>query len=405
MAASSTPSLAVAALCISMITASCAPENARTDDTAAECQQHARKTLTLDQWYEEADDIIRRNSLSAPVSARIYAYLSLAADATHTRDGKLHVDFTPTTLRPAAADIPDPNVAFSVAASLLLAELVPAPGSTLRLEELRQNAMDPCIPGALESASAGMDVARAVAELHRFDHYTAVLLLPEWQPDERPERGWVPGTITAQAPVEPHWGELLWLGAGTPRCRIPSPSEDIAETSRAVKELIRRGDEDEAVAARFWDDPDGITSGPAGHWVRIALQETAGRPDWERAAILRELTTVIHDANIVVWRAKYRYTVPRPSQYGALPLIPDPAHPEYPSAHAAVSTAAAEVLTRAGVGSFTDTAQGITRAFASPNDAAEEAGMSRVWAGIHREESIRAGADAGRCIAGASHPE
>jgi hypothetical protein len=78
-------------------------------------------------------------------------------------------------------------------------------------------------------------------------------------------------------------------------------------------------------------------------------------------------------------------------------LIITPNHPEYPAAHATVSTAAATALSDA-LGqsvSFTDhTYDDIgfqPRSFISFEEAANEAGRSRLYGGIHYTPSIDAG--------------
>ena len=88
-----------------------------------------------------------------------------------------------------------------------------------------------------------------------------------------------------------------------------------------------------------------------------------------------------------------------------LPTIVTPAHPEYPAAHATLSAAAASSLTDA-LGdnvSFTDrTYENIglpARTFASFEVAGREAGISRLYGGIHYQPSIDAGATVGKQVA------
>jgi len=79
---------------------------------------------------------------------------------------------------------------------------------------------------------------------------------------------------------------------------------------------------------------------------------------------------------------KYAYWAIRPNQLdpSITTLFPNPNHPSYPSAHAALSGAQAVML-----------------AYLFPRDAeffrrlAEEAGESRLWAGIHYRSDLLAG--------------
>ncbi|HEY3560174.1 MAG TPA: phosphatase PAP2 family protein [Kribbella sp.] len=77
------------------------------------------------------------------------------------------------------------------------------------------------------------------------------------------------------------------------------------------------------------------------------------------------------------------------------PLSATPADPSYPGAHSALSAAASEVLTALyGDVSFALTSPalpGVTRTFRSFHDAAVEAGLSRIYAGVHTRVDHRAG--------------
>jgi hypothetical protein len=83
-------------------------------------------------------------------------------------------------------------------------------------------------------------------------------------------------------------------------------------------------------------------------------------------------------------------------------LLVTPNHPEYPSAHAAVSPAAAVVLQASfgDSGLFTldsDFLPGILRGFAA---AADEAFVTRIYGGIHFRSSCQDGHDLGVSVGG-----
>jgi membrane-associated phospholipid phosphatase len=69
-------------------------------------------------------------------------------------------------------------------------------------------------------------------------------------------------------------------------------------------------------------------------------------------------------------------------------LFPTPNHPSYPAAHGCFSTAQAVILGHL-----------FPRDAAAPAMLAEEAGESRVWAGIHYRGDIVSGAALGRAVA------
>ena len=86
------------------------------------------------------------------------------------------------------------------------------------------------------------------------------------------------------------------------------------------------------------------------------------------------------------------------------PLLNTPPFPEYPSGHSTQSGAAAEVLTDFFGEDFafedaTHLDDGLEpRRFPSFWAAAQEAGMSRLYGGIHFRSAIDRGLEQGRCI-------
>ena len=116
------------------------------------------------------------------------------------------------------------------------------------------------------------------------------------------------------------------------------------------------------------------------------------------------------DAFIASWGYKYAHNLLRPRMYIRRvidpewePLIPPPPFPEYPSGHSTQSAAAATTLAGVlGDGAFDDSTSislgHAVRRFPSFMAAAEEAGMSRIYGGIHFEVGTRSGRDLGICI-------
>ena len=96
------------------------------------------------------------------------------------------------------------------------------------------------------------------------------------------------------------------------------------------------------------------------------------------------------DSFIASQDGKYAYWYLRPAQIdpSIVPLFPAPNFPSYPSNHSTFSTQRAEVLAYL----FPDRA-GLIRGLA------EEAGFSRIWAGIHYQMDNQSGNDLGRKVA------
>ena len=162
-----------------------------------------------------------------------------------------------------------------------------------------------------------------------------------------------------------------------------------------------------------------------GKWNLIAqtLAEQQGNTLAENARMFALLDVALADAGIVCWDTKYTYGLWRPEDAIRLadtdgnpatqadpswtPYLASPAFPEYTSGHSTFSAAAAEMLglffgtddipfeTIAGF----DVLPGVTRSYDSLSEAALEAGMSRIYAGIHFNFSNVTGREVGQAIA------
>jgi membrane-associated phospholipid phosphatase len=152
---------------------------------------------------------------------------------------------------------------------------------------------------------------------------------------------------------------------------------------------------------------------PPGHWIAIALESLSGEDAGaERIAdVLARLGIAMADAFVGCWNSKYQFDLLRPVTYIRRvidpkwePLLITPPFPEYPSGHSTQSGAAATVLTGMFGANFafadsTHERDGMpARNFPSFWAAAEEAGISRLYGGIHFRAAVERGLDQGRCI-------
>lgn len=166
------------------------------------------------------------------------------------------------------------------------------------------------------------------------------------------------------------------------------------------------------------------TTTPVGHWNVIAecVSQERKLSLEENARLFALLNVAMADAGIACWEMKYHYNLWRPihailvpaGKSGAddwLPLIPTSMHPEYPSGHSTFSGAAAEVLARyfgtdavtfrcGGDDALIDltTGEREVRTYHSFRQAAEEAGRSRIFGGIHYQFSNVDGLQTGKEI-------
>ena len=131
---------------------------------------------------------------------------------------------------------------------------------------------------------------------------------------------------------------------------------------------------------------------PGYRWQEIASAELQAnsRPSfWHTMAML---SIAVHDATVATWHAKYQYGRQRPSEVdpSIKPAVAVSRSPSYPSEHAAVAAAAADVL-----------------AFVFPDSAgslagrAEEAAQSRVAAGVQYPSDVQTGLAIGHQVGAA----
>ena len=213
------------------------------------------------------------------------------------------------------------------------------------------------------------------------------------------------------------------LASGNEFRPAPPPAVGSTEYAAAVDEAMRMGGfqsiertAEQTEIALFWADGGG-TATPPGHWNSIATDVTLsqGTGLLETARTFALLNIAMADAGIASWDAKYHYDVWRPidairqadSDSNAttvgdpswIPLLKTPPFPAYTSGHSTFSGAASAVLTSlfgdnvafasqsdghlAAEQRPLDPSQIVTRHFASFKQAAEEAGMSRIYGGIH----------------------
>ena len=241
-------------------------------------------------------------------------------------------------------------------------------------------------------------------------------------------------------PELPQWSKVKpFTLDDVPSFRVaPPPALDSVEYAAAVDQVMRLGrldsterSADQTAIALFWADGPG-TATPPGHWNRIASEQLIKRGGdlLDNARALAMLNLALADAAIAAWDVKYLYDYWRPlhaitkaDQDGNplttpdstwLPLLRTPPHPSYVSGHSTFSYAAATVLTHlfgenVAFSSTTDPQSGLTqrplapeliatRAFTSFKQAAQEAGMSRVYAGIHFVFDSTAGKTLGTAI-------
>ena len=220
--------------------------------------------------------------------------------------------------------------------------------------------------------------------------------------------------------TEPYWAEVrpFALNAWN-ACPLALPPEYSTDTASAlyrnakvVYDTKRTLTSEQKAIALYWADNAGESGTPVGHWLSIASQMISERSLNVPEAMTLVLATSLSqaDAFIAAWGYKYQYSLLRPRMYIRRvidstwePQIPTPPFPEHPAGHSTQSSAAATVITALlGATPFRDSTSvslgHAVRAFPNFVAASEEAGMSRIYGGIHFPSGNEAGLTLGRCI-------
>jgi len=180
-----------------------------------------------------------------------------------------------------------------------------------------------------------------------------------------------------------------WFLASPGQFRPPPPPAFDTPAFRAalaeVRQVTRARTREQTKATWRW------ARNAATLWSEIGgdliLRHRLAEP--EAARMLMYLNMTLSDATIACWDAKLAYWLLRPSQADSTidPSVPLPHFPSYPSAHATLFAAAAAVL-----GHVVPTEAALL------DSTAEEATMSRLWAGVHYRFDNEAGTRLGRSV-------
>lgn len=251
---------------------------------------------------------------------------------------------------------------------------------------------------------------------------------------------WRPTFPDYLPPLLPQWPNVkpFVLASGDEFRPVSPPALDSPEYATAVDEAMRLGGfqdsqrtAEQTEIALFWADGGG-TATPPGHWNSIATDVTLklGTSLLETARTFALLNIAMADAGIASWDAKYHYDLWRPidairqadqdgnagtlADSSWIPLLKTPPFPTFTSGHSTFSGAASVVLASQFGDHFAfdsqsdghlapeqrplDPSQMVTRHFDSFSAAAEEAGMSRIYGGIHFNFDDTAGRSLGQQV-------
>jgi hypothetical protein len=369
------------------------------------------------RWNEAALAAVKADNTPPPMAARNLAIIHVAVyDAVNAIE-KTHKPFRVEMEAPVGAA---PEVAAAVAAHRALVALYPR--QARRFDELLDECLDETPTGATRTNGAALGIAVA-------DKLLA------WRADDGATRkgdhvaGKAPGVWRPTPPellpaLLPHWSSVTPFALADPAKFRPAapPALDADEYAAAFREVKALGDRrsgartvEQTLIAWFWADEAGTVT-PPGHWNRIA-QGVAFRKKTtlaENARLFALLNVSLADAAVCCWDCKFKHNIWRPvtairaaerdGDPDWSPLITTPPFPAYVSGHSTFSAAAATVLADFFGGdefefeTDSDGLKGLNRKFTRFSAAAEEAGRSRIYGGIHWEFDNREGLALGKAV-------
>ncbi len=286
------------------------------------------------------------------------------------------------------------------------------------------------------SKAYALKVSEHIANWMSEDNYNQTRTMPKFTVNTDDPSRWQPTPPAYMDGIEPHWNKIRPFVIDSASQFKPAPPppfsmekgtdfyNEVKEVYDISNKITKEGDESEEIAiAQFWDcNPYvSVTRGhlmfatkkisPGAHWIGIAkIASKMTNSDFNKTVYAYTKTSIaIADAFISCWDEKYRSNLIRPETLinehideNWKPVLQTPPFPEYTSGHSVVSGAAATALTDIFGDDFafaddTEVAYGLpVRSFASFDQAADEAAISRMYGGIHYRKAVDIGVKQGR---------
>jgi hypothetical protein len=379
-------------------------------------------------WNRIALESIKNTGTTPEFASRALAMESLAVyNALAAIQGKTGYQFSETATPNTSID-----AAIAQAAHNILVYLFP--NLTASLDRSLQNTLTQIPDGVSKNTgiTLGVNTAAKVIALRQGDGWNTNIVdsgsaaVGQWRPT-------APNYALAQ---NPQWANLtpFTLNASDQFLPVAPPTvgsaqwvQDVLKTQQLGSSTSTTRTAEQAQIAKFWANGVG-TYTPPGQWNDIAdtISQSKSLGLADSAKLLLELNLAEADAAIAAWNSKFTYNSWRPvtvfqqgykdangtSVISSDPnwesLIITPPFPEYVSGHSTFSAAAATVLTsffgnNLSFNTTSTSLPGVTFEF-NPDvanaqssfwSAANQAGESRIYGGIHFEFSNQAGLSLG----------
>src|SRR5262245_34257396 len=351
-------------------------------------------------WNNAALDAIRAGNTAPPIASRALAILHAAIYDAVNGIARTHESYLVPSAVPASASR---EAAASAAGHQALVNLFPARASSFDALHAAILATIPNHPQKTAGIIWGDFVTNQILAARANDGSNTIV-----QPPGGSGPGvWIPTPPLFLPYLLPQWGFVVPFAMNSSsQFRPPGPpaldSQRYAADYEEVKELGAAvgstRTEEQTEIALFWADGAG-TETPPGHWNSIAqiIGAARGTTLEENARLFALLNIAMADAAICSWDAKYTYYFWRPvtaiafaePQLNWTSFIITPPFPDYTSGHSTFSGAAATVLplffgtADLPFTTVSDFLPGLFHSFSPCMCAAEEAGASRIYGGIH----------------------
>ncbi|MEO9123522.1 MAG: chemotaxis protein CheB [Microcoleus sp.] len=377
---------------------------------------------SLIQWNAIMLDAVRTDNTAPPQASRNMAIVQAAVYDSVNSISKKYSPYHVSIDAPAGASEQAATIA---AAHRALVSLYPAQASKFDAAYQSSLATIPDGKSKTDGIALGEQVANQMVSWRSTDGSTKVV---PYTPNTSPG-SWVPTLPAFAPPLAPQWATLTPFAiTSDSQFRSPGPpaldSAEYAKEVNYVKEIGKVDSltrtPDQTAIANFWANGGG-TFTPPGHWNQIAEEASAlaGTSLEDSARLFALLNIAEADAAITCWDAKYTYNSWRPvtairqadtdnnpnttADPLWTPLLPTPPFPEYTSGHSTFSGAADAVLTSVfgsdfGFADRGDKSINSLRTFDNFAQAADESGMSRLYAGIHFMSANLDGLSSGRNV-------
>jgi len=283
------------------------------------------------------------------------------------------------------------------------------------------------------SQSYANQIIKQIMPYAKKDRYNKISNYPRYTPLNT-EGSWYPTPPAFFAPVEPYFNTVrpFFIDSAQAFKSVPPIPYSKDKNSKFFKLLMGNyidggtglTPENREIAA-FWDcNPFALKNeghlliglkkiSPGAHWIGITgIACQKAKVNFSKTMeIYTVVTGGLTDSFISCWDEKYRSNRIRPET--AIrnlidpkwkPMLQTPPFPEYMSGHSHISSTTATILTYYFGDNFSynddvEEKYGLkARKFASFNEAAKEAAMSRYWGGIHFKDGIENGVDVGNAI-------